>query len=135
MNKTLDTVNILVSGGVIMKKDFFFFFKKKIAAEKNEILESLSGRNEQMSKLVETLESGDDVDIASDTIDRTLFNSLGEADQRRLTMIDRALDRIRQETYGLCLACGKKIPDVRLEALPYAALCIDCQTQEDRRHR
>ena len=135
MNKTLDTVNILVSDRVIMKKDFLDKQKKKLVAEKNEILESLSGRNEQMSKLVETLESGDDVDIASDTIDRTLFNSLGEADQRRLTMIDRALDRIRQETYGLCLACGKKIPDARLEALPYAALCIDCQTQEDRRHR
>ena len=83
-----------------MKKEFVDKQKKKLIAERNEILDSLAGRNEQLTKLVDTLESGDDVDIASDTIDRTLLNSLGEADQRRLTMIDRALDRIRQETYG-----------------------------------
>ena len=115
-----------------MKKEFVDKQKKKLIAERNEILDSLAGRNEQLTKLVDTLESGDDVDIASDTIDRTLLNSLGEADQRRLTMIDRALDRIRQETYGQCLSCGKQIPEARL---PYAVLCVECQAKEERKNR
>lgn len=135
MNKTSETVNIQDSAGEEMKKDFADKQKKKLIAERNEILDSLAGRNEQLTKLVDTLESGDDADIASDTIDRTLLNSLGEADQRRLAMIDRALDRIRQETYGLCLSCGKQIPEARLEALPYAVLCVDCQTKEERKNR
>lgn len=135
MNKTSETVNIQDSAGEEMKKDFADKQKKKLIAERNEILDSLAGHNEQLTKLVDTLESGDDADIASDTIDRTLLNSLGEADQRRLAMIDRALDRIRQETYGLCLSCGKQIPEVRLEALPYAVLCVDCQTKEERKNR
>lgn len=118
-----------------MKKEFVDKQKKKLIAERNEILDSLAGRNEQLTRLVDTLESGDDVDIASDTIDRTLLNSLGEADQRRLTMIDRALDRIRQGTYGQCLSCGKQIPEARLEALPYAVLCVECQTKEERKNR
>jgi RNA polymerase-binding protein DksA len=118
-----------------MKKDFVDKQKKKLIAERNEILDSLAGRNEQLTKLVDTLESGDDVDIASDTIDRTLLNSLGEADQRRLDMIDRSLDRIRQETYGLCLSCGKQIPEARLEALPYAVLCVECQAKEEKKSR
>ena len=118
-----------------MKKEFVDKQKKKLIAERNEILDSLAGRNEQLTKLVDTLESGDDVDIASYTIDRTLLNSLGEADQRRLTMIDRALDRIRQETYGQCLSCGKQIPEARLEALPYAVLCVECQAKEERKNR
>ena len=118
-----------------MKKEFVDKQKKKLIAERNEILDSLAGRNEQLTKLVDTLESGDVVDIASDTIDRTLLNSLGEADQRRLTMIDRALDRIRQETYGQCLSCGKQIPEARLEALPYAVLCVECQAKEERKNR
>ncbi len=118
-----------------MKKEFVDKQKKKLIAERNEILDSLAGRNEQLTKLVDTLESGDDVDIASDTIDRTLLNSLGEVDQRRLAMIDRALDRIRQETYGLCLICGKEIPKSRLEALPSACLCVECQTKEERKNR
>lgn len=118
-----------------MTKEFIESQKAHLLDEKNEILKTLSGRNEQMEKLVETLESGDDVDIASDTIDRTLLNSLGEADQRRLTMIDRALDRISQNIYGKCLICGKDIPEARLEALPYAALCVECQAKEERKNR
>ncbi len=118
-----------------MTKEFIDKQKKKLIAERNEILDTLTGRNEQLTKLVETLESGDDADIASDTIDRTLFNSLGEADQRRLAMIDRALDRIQQGIYGLCLVCKKEIPETRLEAIPYAALCVDCQAKEERKNR
>ena len=48
-----------------MKKEFVDKQKKKLIAERNEILDSLAGRNEQLTKLVDTLESGDDVDIAS----------------------------------------------------------------------
>ncbi|CAM4210012.1 TraR/DksA family transcriptional regulator [Treponema peruense] len=118
-----------------MKKDFPDKQKKKLISQRNEILDALAGRNEQLTKLVETVESGDDADIASDAIDRTLLNSLGEADQRRLLMIDRALDRIRQGTYGMCLTCGNPIPEARLEAIPYAALCVECQSKEERRNR
>ena len=118
-----------------MKNDFIEEQKQKLLQQRKEILESLAGRNEQLHKLVETVESGDVVDIASDTIDRTLLNSLGEQDSRRLTLIDRALDRITQGTYGLCLSCGKPIPEARLESIPYAALCIECQTKEERRNR
>lgn len=118
-----------------MKKEFIEKQKKKLIAQRAEIIESQTGRNEQLINLNATNESGDDVDIASDTIDRTLLNSLGEADQRRLTMIDRALERIAKGTYGLCLLCNEAIPEARLEALPYAALCVDCQTKEERRNR
>lgn len=118
-----------------MTKEFIDKQKERMLEDKKQILESLAERNGQMTKLVETLESGDDADIASDTIDRTLLNSLGEVDQNRLAMINRALDRINQGTYGLCLLCGKEIPSERLEVLPYAALCVSCQTQEERRNR
>lgn len=118
-----------------MKKDFIEKQKKKLIASKNEIMESLAGRNDQLSNLVADNEKGDEADIASDTIDRALLNSLGEADQNRLLMIDRALDRITQGTYGICLMCGKEIAEERLESIPSAALCIDCQTKEERKFR
>lgn len=118
-----------------MKKDFLEKQKKSLLEQRKEILDTLAGRNEQLEKLGKGSESGDDVDIASDTIDRTLLNSLGEADQRRLTMIDRALDRIEQGSYGLCLLCGKEIPEARLEGIPYAALCVECQSVEERKNR
>ncbi len=118
-----------------MKKEFVEKMKQQLSQQRDEILTTISGRNEQVSKLVENAEPGDDADIASDTIDRNLLNQLGEQDSRRLTMIKNALDRIAQNRYGNCLMCGKEIPEPRLEAIPYAALCVECQTKEERRNR
>jgi RNA polymerase-binding protein DksA len=47
--------------------------------------------------------------------------------------IDRALRRMDAGSYGICERCGKKISVARLEALPFAALCIDCKSREERR--
>jgi RNA polymerase-binding protein DksA len=47
--------------------------------------------------------------------------------------IDRALRRMDTGSYGFCERCGKKIAVARLEALPFAALCIDCKSREERR--
>ena len=47
--------------------------------------------------------------------------------------IDRALRRMDTGNYGICERCGKKIAVARLEALPFAALCIDCKSREERR--
>ncbi|MGH9037439.1 MAG: TraR/DksA family transcriptional regulator [Acidimicrobiia bacterium] len=47
--------------------------------------------------------------------------------------VDRALGRMDAGTYGICERCGKRISVARLEALPYAALCIDCKSREERR--
>jgi len=118
-----------------MKKDFTESMKERMLEQRQEILDSLAGQSEQLHKLVETVESGDDVDIASDTIDRTLLNQLGAQDARRLQMIDATLDRIRMGTYGICVSCGTQIPEERLDAIPYAALCINCQEAEDKRNR
>lgn len=47
--------------------------------------------------------------------------------QRLLAQVDAALGRIENGTYGKCVRCGQEINPKRLEALPYAALCINCQ--------
>jgi DnaK suppressor protein len=53
--------------------------------------------------------------------------ALREAAERRVREVDAALGRLDAGTFGLCTACGGRIADARLEALPWAALCIDCQ--------
>ncbi|MGB5873528.1 MAG: TraR/DksA C4-type zinc finger protein [Bacteroidota bacterium] len=42
--------------------------------------------------------------------------------------MDAALERIKDRTYGLCGACGRRIPRERLEAVPHATLCLVCKT-------
>lgn len=64
-------------------------------------------------------------DSAAVTYDREVDYSLEENSEQVLEEIDRALERIRNGTYGKCRRCGKDIPAERLEAIPYAQYCID----------
>ena len=109
--------------------------KQLLIEQKNKMLEALTEKNADFKKLVNTSESGDVVDIASDVVDRTLLDSLSAQDSERLQMIDNALDRIRRGTYGVCLLCHKEIPEERMRAVPYAFLCISCQTKEELQNR
>src|SRR5574344_243675 len=98
----------------MMKKDFADKQKKKLIAQRNQILDTLAGQSDQI---------------------KTLLDSLGSQDAQRLTLIENALDRIQQGKYGLCIKCGNPIPEARLEAIPYASLCIACKESEERRNR
>jgi RNA polymerase-binding protein DksA len=72
-------------------------------------------------------------DTATETYDRELDYTLEENSGHVLTEIDAALKRIEEGTYGVCSNCAKPIPEERLEALPWATLCIDCQRERERR--
>src|SRR3954451_12877920 len=64
-------------------------------------------------------------DSAGDTLDREIDFGLEEGAEQTLAAIDAALERIEAGTYGACERCGKPIGEDRLEAIPYATLCID----------
>jgi DnaK suppressor protein len=72
------------------------------------------------------LDTEDLGETASITLGREIDYTLGENSQMVLAEIDRALARIEDGTYGTCTNCGKEIAVGRLEAQPWAALCIDC---------
>jgi RNA polymerase-binding protein DksA len=55
--------------------------------------------------------------------------ALRERAERALADVDDALERIAAGTYGACTSCGRPIAPERLEALPWAAHCIDCQRE------
>jgi DnaK suppressor protein len=71
-------------------------------------------------------------DTATETVEREIGNTLEEHDERLLGAIDAALQRIEDDTYGKCVNCGAPIPEERLEAMPWATLCIDCKRKEER---
>ena len=71
-------------------------------------------------------------DIATATFDREMASSLEENSTHVLTEIDAALTRIDEGTYGICQRCGEPIGRERLEALPWATLCIDDKRKQER---
>ena len=64
-------------------------------------------------------------DTASVTLDREIDYTLEENSGHVLSEIDAALKRIEDGTYGICTVCGKEIAPERLEAYPWASLCMD----------
>ena len=65
-------------------------------------------------------------DIGSDAFEQEFTLSLMASEGDTLELVEQALDRIRQKTYGICEECGGVIAKKRLEALPYASTCIRC---------
>jgi DnaK suppressor protein len=77
-------------------------------------------------------ESADDgtediVDRANNAYNRELMFSLSDAERTTLLQIENALLRMDEGTYGRCANCGQTINVLRLEAVPWARFCIDCQ--------
>ena len=71
-------------------------------------------------------------DHASEMLEREVDDSLEENAEQLVHEIDRALAQIDAGTYGTCARCGREIPEERLEAVPYATLCLDCRRLEER---
>ena len=119
------------------KVDQAFIDKMNISLTdiKQEIISNLIINNEDFKEIVEGMDSKDLADIASDDIDRKMIEAIGSQELKRMKLIDSALTRIQQGKYGLCMKCRKKIPKDRLEAIPYALMCIECKTAEERRNR
>jgi RNA polymerase-binding protein DksA len=109
--------------------------EQSLLAQKTEIVENLVASNKDFKNIVEGMDPKDLADIASDDIDRKMIEALGTQDLKRLKLIDSALTRIKQGKYGICVKCNKRIPQKRLEAVPYALMCIECKSEDERRNR
>ena len=65
-------------------------------------------------------------DIGSDNFEQEFTLSLMESEEGTLDLIETSLERIEDGTYGQCEECGVKIPKTRLNAVPYASMCVKC---------
>ena len=102
------------------------------AALENLLRENSGSLEEETGELVSGSADQHLADTATETVEREIGNTLEEHDERVLDAIDAALRRMDDGTYGKCVNCGAPIPEERLEAMPWATLCIDCKRKEER---
>lgn len=67
-------------------------------------------------------------DQAIDLEDDEVLERLGRANQQELRLLNDALKRIADGSYGICAKCGEDISQARLDAVPYAVICRNCAT-------
>jgi DnaK suppressor protein len=108
------------------RKDSILKMKELLVMRRNALRKALAGDLSLLMQLREQT-GGDVVDAALDAAQDEISSQLAEVESRELAFIEKALARIRGGTYGECEACGNKIPLARLNALPYATSCIECQ--------
>jgi len=109
-------------------------FRELLLEERGRVEHALAGlRAEHPGSLEDeseevngSLDTEDLAETASATLGREIDYTLGEHSQAVLDEINAALARVEAGTYGTCVKCGSAIAVGRLEAHPWASLCIDC---------
>lgn len=106
-------------------------FRERLLAKQEELVHDLR-RNREVTEETVDEQAQDMVDRATSAYTREFAFSLSESDRRTLLLIDQALLRLDQGTYGVCVHCQGRVQEKRLEAVPWARHCIDCQELQDK---
>lgn len=101
-------------------------FRKRLLEIKGQILKKMNQAYSE-SKEVESNLVQDLADKAESSYTKEFLLSLTDSEREQLLQIDEALRTLEKGDFGMCLMCGQPISKKRLEALPWAAYCIDCQ--------
>src|SRR5436305_12152670 len=101
-------------------------FKKRLVTRQQELRRMVT-RNQQDGRTADEDVAQDIADKAASSYSKEFLFHLSNADRQLLMMVEGALARIREGTFGECISCGKEINAKRLEAVPWTRNCIECQ--------
>lgn len=130
-------VSDVVQEGEIKHSVFVKLAKQKLLDLKDSLMDSMTGTaSETLRNKAEGSEASafgmHQADAGTDAYDRDFALSLLSQEQDALYEIEEALKRIEAGTYGICEMSNKRIPQARLEALPFARFTIECQQQYEK---
>ncbi len=115
-----------------MEKKVLEQFKKTLEERQRVLRESVS-RTEQDGRTADVTDSAQDIaDRASSSYQKEFLFHQSNNDRQLLLMVDGALERIRQGSYGECVSCGNEINAKRLQAVPWTRHCISCQEKQEK---
>ena len=107
-----------------MNREKLKYFENRLLKEKEKIISQLSYEKDQFGDLHKK-EIGDLVDQAFNMYEKDRAIQFTESEKQALIAINAALQLVKLKTYGMC-SCGKNIEENRLEAIPWARLCMAC---------
>ena len=114
------------------RKDAILALRQILIKRRDALRQALAG-DLSLLKELRGQASGDVVDAALDSAQDEISSQLAEVESRELASIENALEQMRNGNYGVCEGCDDPIPLARLQALPYAVLCIGCQREAEKR--
>ena len=109
-----------------MEKKKLDGFKKRLETRQQELGRMVT-RTEQDGRTVDEDSAQDIADRAASSYTKEFLFHQSNNDRQLLQMVENALSRIREGTFGECISCGKDINAKRLDAVPWTRHCIECQ--------
>ena len=107
--------------------------RRRLSSEYENLIKSIN-RSRLAAKEIKIEGTGDEGDLAIMSHDRALLYNLHEGGFARLRFIQEAIKAIDRGEYGQCVRCGEDINERRLEAVPWAVMCIHCQEATEAEH-
>ena len=101
-------------------------FKKRLETRQQE-LRRLVSRNVQDGRAADEQAAQDIADKAANSYTKEFLFHQSNNDRQLLQLVEEALGRIREGSYGECVNCGHELNAKRLEAVPWTRYCINCQ--------
>jgi len=115
----------------LMDKKRLEQFKKRLEERQRELRESVS-RTEEDGRTTDLGEIAQDIaDRASNSYQKEFLFHKSNNDRHLLQMVESALARIREGSFGECISCGEEINAKRLDAVPWTRYCIACQEKQE----
>lgn len=105
--------------------------KEILIQRRNALRQALAGDDSLLKEMSQN-SGGDEVDFAMDCSLGEISSQLAEVESRELQYVENALKQFDEGTYGQCEACKSNIPLARLQALPYATVCISCKLKAEK---
>ncbi len=116
-----------------LKKSEIAKFKKRLEEMRRQLTQSLKGSTADVKTPDEaTGYSQHQADQGTDDFDRTISLEVTSREYNILRQIERALEKINENTYGICDITNEEIPLARLEAVPYATMTVKAQEQVEK---
>jgi DnaK suppressor protein len=114
-----------------MDKKRIDYYKKKLQTKREELLKIIA-RTEEEGRAADEDTTVDLADKAANSYTKEFLFGQTNHDRFTLQLVNEALDRVKQGTYGSCVNCEEEIQSKRLEAVPWARHCISCQEKQEK---
>ena len=109
-----------------MDKKKLDYFRKRLETRQQD-LRRMVNRTQQDGRNADEDTAQDIADKAASSYNKEFLFHQSNADRQLLQMVENALARLREGSFGECISCGKEINAKRLEAVPWTRHCIECQ--------
>jgi DnaK suppressor protein len=117
-------------GDSSMDKKRLDYYKKKLTTRRDELLRGIA-RTQQEGREADEDPTVDLADKAANSYTKEFLFGQTHNDRTLLQLVDDALDRIDDNSFGECISCHEELQQKRLEAVPWTRYCIACQEKKE----